>query len=258
MVGRSRYPHREQRMSQKLQLAIALYPGFTAMDAIGPYEVLKLLPDTETRFVSHEPGPVVTDRGVLIVGATHSFEETPNPDLILVPGSEATTTTAMADSALIAWLKQSHTSSRFTTSVCSGALVLAAAGILEGLPATTHWWGQSSLARFGATASPHERTVRSGKVWTAAGVSAGIDLALSLAAEIAGREQAEIAQLRIEYDPRPPFDAGHPDKASEEVRTKAAAALARDAHNPQDLVSIPKILWRRAIEKARLAIGRPS
>jgi transcriptional regulator GlxA family with amidase domain len=240
-------------MPETLQLAIVLYPGFTAMDAIGPYEVLKLLPNIEARFVSHEPGPVLTDRGVLIIGATHSFRETPTPDLVLVPGSEATTTTAMADGALIAWLRRAHASSRFTTSVCSGALVLAAAGILEGLPATTHWWAQSSLARFGATASPKERNVRAGKVWTAAGVSAGIDLALSLAAEIAGREEAEIAQLRIEYDPRPPFDAGHPDKANDQVRAKAAAALARDARNPQDLVSIPKILWRRATDKARMA-----
>jgi hypothetical protein len=97
--------------------------------------------------------------------------------------------------------------------------------------------------------------VRSGKVWTAAGVSAGIDLALALAAEIADREQAEIAQLRIEYDPHPPFDAGHPDKASEDVRAKATAALARDARNPMDLISIPKVLWRRAIDKARVAVG---
>jgi hypothetical protein len=100
-----------------------------------------------------------------------------------------------------------------------------------------------------------DRTVCAGKVWTAAGVSAGIDLALALAAEIAGREQAEVAQLRIEYDPHPPFDAGHPDKASDDVRTKAAAALARDARNSQNLVSIPKILWRRAIDKARIAVG---
>jgi transcriptional regulator GlxA family with amidase domain len=242
-------------MPEQLQIAIVLYPGFTAMDAIGPYEVLKLLPGVEVRFVSHEPGPVMTDRGVLVIGASHSFQETPTPDMILVPGSEATTTTAMADGVLIAWLKQAHATSRWTTSVCSGAMVLAAAGILEGLPATTHWWGQRSLARLGATPSPGERTMRADKVWTAAGVSAGIDMALALAAEIAGREQAEIAQLRIEYDPRPPFDSGHPDKASDEVRSKASAALARDARNPQDLVSIPKILWRRAIDKARIAVG---
>jgi transcriptional regulator GlxA family with amidase domain len=242
-------------MSGPHQLAIVLYPGFTALDAIGPYEVLKLLPGVETRFVAREQGPIATDRGVLVVGATHSFEETPRPDLILVPGSEGTTTTAMADGILIDWLRQAHATSRWTTSVCSGALVLAAAGILKGLPATTHWWAQPSLARFGAIASPGERTVRSGKVWTAAGVSAGIDLALALAAEIADREQAEIAQLRIEYDPHPPFDAGHPDKASEEVRAKATAALARDARNPMDLISIPKVLWRRAIDKARVAAG---
>lgn len=243
-------------MSERRQIAIVLYPGFTALDAIGPYEVLKLLPDVEVRFVAHEPGPIATDRGILLIGATHSLDETPAPYLVLVPGSEATTTTAMADGGLVAWLKRVHVTSTWTTSVCSGALVLAAAGILEGLSATTHWWAQPSLARFGATPSPDERVVRAGKVWTAAGVSAGIDLALALAAEIAGREEAEIAQLRIEYDPRPPFDAGHPSKAPEVVRTKAAAALARDARTPRDLISIPKILWRRAIDKARMAMGR--
>ena len=131
--------------------------------------------------------PISTDRGMLIIGATHSFDETPAPFLVLVPGSEANTATAMADRRLIAWLKKAHETSTWTTSVCSGALILAAAGLLEGEQATTHWWAQSSLKRFGAIAMPNDRIVRSGKIWTAAGVSAGLDLAFALFGEIAGR-----------------------------------------------------------------------
>jgi transcriptional regulator GlxA family with amidase domain len=238
-------------MSQTRQIAIVLYPGLSALDALGPYEVLKYLPDVEIRFVAHEPGPVSTDRAILNIGATHAFDETQAPFLVLVPGSEANTTTAMADGRLLAWLKKAHETSAWTTSVCSGALVLAAAGLLEGKPATTHWWAQSSLKHFGAKAMPDDRIVRSGKIWTAAGVSAGLDLALALVGEIAGQEEAEIAQLIIEYDPHPPFNAGHPSKASEKVREMAAARMAQLAKNPRDFISIPKILWRRAIDRSR-------
>jgi len=226
----------------------------TALDALGLYEVLKLLPDSELRFVAHEPGPVVTDRNALTIGATHSFEETPHPFLVLAPGSEANTMSAMADGRLLKWLKKAHETSAMTTSVCSGALILAAAGLLEGQRATTHWWAQASLERFGATAMPDCRVVRFGKIWTAAGVSAGLDLALELFAEIAGQEAAEVAQLMIEYDPRPPFNAGHPSKASEPVRERAAAELTRLARNPRDLISAPKIVWRRAIDRSRQAM----
>lgn len=238
-------------MPDKRQVAIVLYPGFTALDVLGPHEVLKYLPDVEIRFVAQEPGPIPTDRSNLIIGATHSFGETPAPFLVLVPGSEANTTTAMADGRLIAWLKQAHETSTWTASVCSGALILAAAGLLDGKPATTHWWGEPSLKRFGAIATPNSRMVRSGKIWTAAGVSAGLDMALALLGEIAGQEAAEVAQLLIEYDPHPPFDAGSPNKASARVRELAAAELARLAKNPRDFISIPKILWRRAISRGR-------
>jgi transcriptional regulator GlxA family with amidase domain len=241
-------------MAEKRQIAIVLYPGMTALDAVGPYEVLKLLPDSELRLVAHEPGPVVTDRSALIIGATHSFEETTQPFLVLAPGSEANTMSAMADGRLLAWLKRAHETSTMTTSVCSGALILAAAGLLDGRRATTHWWALASLSRFGATAVPDQRVVRSGKIWTAAGVSAGLDLALELFAEIAGQEAAEIAKLMIEYDPRPPFNSVHPSKATEAVREKAAAESARLARNPRDVISMPKILWRQAIDRSRRAM----
>lgn len=238
-------------MADTRQIAIVLYPGLTALDALGPYEILKYLPGADIRFVAHEPGPITTDRGILTIGATHAFDETPAPFLLLVPGSEANTTTAMADGRLITWLQKAHSTSTWTTSVCSGALVLAAAGILEGRAATTHWAAQSTLKRFGATSMPDARIVRSEEVWTAAGVSAGLDLALELFEEIAGREAAEVAQLLIEYDPQPPFHAGHPSKASDAVREKAKAEQARRAKNPRDYVSVPTILWRRAIDRSR-------
>ena len=241
-------------MAEPRQIAIVLYPGLTALDALGPYEVLKMLPGADLRFVAREPGPITADSGILTIGATHSFDETPAPFLILVPGSQADTATAMADGPLHAWLRKAHETSTWTTSVCSGALILAAAGLLEGRPATTHWWAQSSLERFGAIPMPNKRIVRSGKIWTAAGVSAGLDLALSLFGEIAGQEAAEVAQLMLEYDPLPPFNAGHPSKASDHVREKAAAELARLARNPRDFISVPKIVWRRAIDRSRKLI----
>lgn len=234
-----------------MQIAIVLYEGFTALDALGPYEVLHMLPDVELRFVSHEPGPVVTDSGVLVVGATHSFDETPAPDLFLVPGSSANTVTAMADSQLIAWLQKAHKTSRMSLSVCSGALVLAAAGILKGHPATTHWIAQSGLKGFGAESRPNDRIVKSGKIMTAAGVSAGIDLALMVVDELYGREEAEIIQLLIEYDPQPHIDAGHPSKVSESLYKTAKKRMLALARNPKDLISVPKVLWREVLRKIR-------
>ena len=238
-----------------MQIAIVLYPGLTTLDAIGPYEVLRLIPNVDLRFVSHEPGPIITDSGILVIGATHSYIETPAPDIILVPGSEANTTTAMADSRLLHWLNKAHQTSRFTLSVCTGALILAAAGILKGHPATTHWIAQERLPTFGAEPQPDKRIVRSGKIITAAGVSAGIDLALFVVGEIYGRERAEIIQLMTEYDPQPPYQAGHPTKASKAVFEAARADLLERAKNPKNMVSVPKILWRTAINKVRDGLG---
>jgi transcriptional regulator GlxA family with amidase domain len=180
-----------------------------------------MIPGAEIRFVAHQTGPIKTDRNILVVGATHSFVDTPKPDLVLVPGSEAHTKSAMSDEKLLVWLQDVHQQSNLTCSVCSGALILAAAGILNGHPATTHWAAMSALEKFGAIPQPSKRVVKSGKIYTAAGVSAGLDLAFTLLAELAGQERAEIAQLMIEYDPQPPFNAGHISKATEKVREKA-------------------------------------
>jgi transcriptional regulator GlxA family with amidase domain len=234
-----------------MQIAIVLYPGMTALDAVGPYEVLRFLPESEIRFVAHEPGPVLADSGVLALTATHSFDDTPAPDIVLVPGSEADTTTAMADGRLIRWLQRVHRTSEWTAAVCSGTLVLAAAGLLEGRPATTHWIAQDRLGAFRAKARPDARVVRSGKIVTGAGVSAGIDLALELVGEIAGQDQAEIIQLLIEYDPQPPFDSGHPRKARAEIHERARSEMLRRMKNRWNVLSVPRILGRRALRSLR-------
>ena len=234
-----------------MQIAFVLYPGLTALDVLGPYELLKYLPDVDIRFVAHEIGPVPNDRGVLLVGATHTFAETPSPDLILVPGSEANTAVAAADGRLTQWLRQAHEGTRFTTSVCSGAVVLGAAGLLRGLPATTHWAAMDALARFGAEARPDERVVRAGKIRTVAGVAAGLDLALVLIEEIAGREAAERVQLLVEYDPFPPVDAGHMSKASREVAAAARSEMKALSRNPVNALALGKLAWREAVRRAR-------
>ncbi|WP_037068402.1 DJ-1/PfpI family protein [Pseudonocardia acaciae] len=207
-----------------MRIAMVLGPGFTALDVVGPYEVLRIMPGVDVRFVSNETGPVLTDSGVLTLGATHTFADTPSPDLVLVPGMPLQTSIT---EELVDWLRRVHPGTSWTTSVCGGSVFLAMAGILAGRPATSHWIALPLLANYGAEPRPDERIVHSGKIVTSAGVSAGIDLALWLAGEVQGREWAEAVQLMIEYDPRPPFDSGHMSKASQPVRDLAMAEMAR-------------------------------
>lgn len=243
-----------------VQIAIVLYPGLTALDAIGPYEVLRLVPGVEIRFVWHHVGPVVADSGVLVLAATHTLAETPRPDVVLVPGSGTATAVTARDEDLRAWLREVDRHTTWTTSVCTGSVVLAAAGLLEGRRATTHWTMQRMLATLGAEAQPGSRVVRDGKHWSAAGVSAGIDLGLALAAEIADRATAEAIQLVIEYDPQPPFDAGHPSKASAATKATALGLVAREGGRivvaepgvvPREVAAAAALLWRRAVDRAR-------
>ncbi len=233
-----------------MQIAIVLYPGFTALDFIGPYEVLRNLPDAEVRFVWHEPGPITADSGVLVVGATHSFDETPSPDLLLVPGG-MTTFEHARDEKLLAWVRQAHQGAAWTASVCSGSVILAAAGLLEGKRATSHWMALPTLKAFGVTTVGDERIVREGDIVTCAGVSSGIDLGLWLAGEIAGEGKAKAIQLAIEYDPQPPFDSGHLSKASAATKATAAAYLSRDMIKPALLKATTLLLWEQAIRTAR-------
>lgn len=233
-----------------MQIAIVLYPGFTALDFIGPYEVLRWLPKADVRLLWHEPGPVTADSGALVVGATHSFDETPSPDVILVPGG-MTTMEHARDEKLLQWVRRAHQTAPWTASVCSGSIILAAAGLLDGKRATSHWIALPALKAFGATAVGDERIVHEGNIVTCAGVSAGIDLGLWLADRIAGEDRAKAIQLSMEYDPQPPFDSGHHSKASAKTKAAATALMAKDLAKPPQLKAATLLLWDRALHAAR-------
>jgi len=241
------------------QIAIVLYPGFTALDFIGPYEVLRNLPGTEIRFVWHEAAPITADSAVLIVGATHTFDETPAPDVLLVPGG-MTTFQHARDEKLLAWVRRAHEHATWTASVCSGSVILAAAGLLDGRRATSHWMAVPTLKAFGVTPVGDERVVvaqGSGNgLVTAAGVSAGIDLGLWLAGQLGGEAKAKAIQLAIEYDPQPPFDSGHLSKASVATKAAAMSMLSKDLMKPAQLKATTLLLWDQAIQAARARSGR--
>ncbi|MFT3741456.1 MAG: DJ-1/PfpI family protein [Gammaproteobacteria bacterium] len=194
-----------------MKISFLFYPHMTALDAIGPHEILSRLPDAQTFRVAQQAGQIHTDSG-LILTADHSLSEISQADVLLIPGA-GNATSLKQYPEILDWVRQIHKTSTWTTSVCTGSLILGAAGVLTGLKATTHWAVHDRLSRWGAIPIK-SRVVEDGKVITAAGVSAGIDMALMLAAEIAGREVAERIQLGIEYDPEPPFDVGSPEKAN--------------------------------------------
>ena len=200
-----------------MQIAVAVFDRLTALDAVGPYEVLQRLPGAEVVFVGERRGEYRTENGFLAVVADAVFAEVPAPDVIVVPGG-AGTRALLADHPVLDWLRDSHARTRFTTSVCTGSLVLAAAGLLDGLTATTHWGAMDKLGRLGAVPTADrvvEHTDR--RIITAAGVSSGIDMALRLSELLVDDTAAKAMQLMIEYDPHPPFDAGSVDKAGAEV-----------------------------------------
>jgi len=198
-----------------MRIAIVLFDGLTALDAVGPYEVLARLPGADVQFLAAQPGPKRTDDGRLSLVADRALAQEPTPEVVLVPGGRGTRG-LLTDAELLEWISHAHQQSTWTTSVCTGSLLLAAAGVLDGLEATTHWLELQTLARYGAR-PVSARVVEQGKVITAAGVSAGIDMALMLAERIAGRDVAQAIQLSIEYDPQPPFESGSPEKAPREV-----------------------------------------
>ena len=197
-----------------MQIAIPLFPRFTALDCVGPYEVLSRMPGAEIVFVAEAAGPVTTDTGSLTMVAHSSFADVDRPEIIVVPGGPGTR--KIDDHPIVEWVKAVHPTTQWTTSVCTGSEVLGHAGVLKGLEATSHWGRLDLLSSFGAT-PVRRRVVVQGKVVTAAGVSSGIDMALALAAPIAGDDVAKAIQLAIEYDPVPPFDCGSIDKASPEI-----------------------------------------
>lgn len=201
----------DEKGTLTVNVAILLYDRFTALDAIGPYEVLSRLRGAKVTFVAQARGPVTADTGMLTLVAEAAIDELPHPDLLLVPGGPGQEQ-QMADGPVHEWLRAADASTSWTTSVCTGSLVLAAAGLLSGRRATSHWLALDSLAAYGAT-PVGRRVVIDGKYITAAGVSAGIDMALELAGRIAGRGMAEAIQLMLEYAPQPPYNAGTPHTA---------------------------------------------
>ena len=207
-----------------MDIAILIYDRFTALDAVGPYEVLSRLPGAQVTFVAEQTGPIRTDTGQLGLLADATLAEHAHPEIVLVPGGPGQVV-LMEDGPVHEWLRGAHETSTWTTSVCTGSLILAAAGLLEGKRATSNWQALEELRAFGVEVVP-ERVMFDGKLATSAGVTAGIDMALTLVERIAGPELAQGIQLGIEYDPEPPFDAGSPEKAPAEI-VEAVRAYSR-------------------------------
>jgi transcriptional regulator GlxA family with amidase domain len=207
-------------MTDRLQIAIPLFPKFTALDAVGPYEVLQRIPTFDIVFVGHSRGEVRSENGMIGLTADATFEEIPEPDVVVFPGGVGTRP-LQHDDHVLDWVRQAHTGSRFTTSVCTGSLVLGAAGLLHGLSATTHWSCYPQLAAHGAEPTA-ARVVEhlDQRIITSAGVSSGIDMALRLVELLVDRTAGEAAQLMIEYDPQPPFDCGSVAQANDVVMTR--------------------------------------
>jgi putative intracellular protease/amidase len=221
-----------------MKIAFLLYDRFTALDWIGPHDVFKSLPDVECLTVAAEPGPVANESGDLRFIAEHRRDDVTEADILLVPGGYGTRA-LLRDEPTREWIRAMHEQTTWTTSVCTGALVLAAAGLLDGIPATTHWIERDLLAELGAVPVP-DRVVEHGKIITAAGVSSGIDMALRLVQKIYGDEASQAVQLGIEYDPQPPFDSGALEKADPQIaeavttvmRAAQAEAQAQMQANP--------------------------
>ena len=210
-----------------MQIAFALYDRFTALDIVGPFQALVELPGAQCVFVAEQSGPVLDHTGVLAITATARFDEVTAPDIVVVPGGLADGD-ATADDPLVRWIRAVHPGTRWTTSVCTGSIYLALAGLLDGVEATCHWSDLERLGELGARPTGRRVVIGDG-IATAAGVSSGIDLGLALAADLCGDDVARAVQLAIEYDPEPPFDAGSPAKAGPELVELVLAIMADPA-----------------------------
>jgi putative intracellular protease/amidase len=207
-----------------MEIAYLLYDRFTALDIIGPHDVLNSVPGNESIFVAEERGPIRDESDTLSLVADATIDEVRSPDIVVVPGGYGNRA-LLGHEPLHEWIRAVHENTTWTTSVCTGSLLLAAAGLLDGVPATSHWLARDLLAELGAQPVP-ERVVQHGKIVTAAGVSSGIDMALWLVQQINGDEVAQAVQLGIEYDPDPPLDAGSPEKAPQPIVELVTAAFA--------------------------------
>jgi transcriptional regulator GlxA family with amidase domain len=207
-----------------VQIAYLLYDRFTALDITGPHDVLNSVPGNESVFVAEHTGPIRNESDTLSMVADVRLDEVPEPDIVVVPGGFGNRM-LLEHEPLHDWIRSVHETSAWTTSVCTGSLLLAAAGLLDAAPATTHWLARDLLGELGAQPVP-DRIVEHGRIVTAAGVSSGIDMALHLVRKINGEQIAQAVQLGIEYDPQPPLDAGTPEKAPPEVVELVTAAFA--------------------------------
>ena len=207
-----------------MQIAYLLYDRFTALDITGPHDVLNSVPGNESVFVAEHTGPIRNESDTLSMVADARLDEVPESVIVVVPGGFGNRM-LLEHEPLHDWIRSVHETSAWTTSVCTGSLLLAAAGLLDGAPATTHWLARDLLGELGAQPVP-DRIVEHGRIVTAAGVSSGIDMALHLVRKINGEQIAQAVQLGIEYDPQPPLDAGAPEKAPPEVVELVTAAFA--------------------------------
>jgi transcriptional regulator GlxA family with amidase domain len=207
-----------------MNIVFVVYEGLTCLDLIGPYEVWNVTPGARVLFAGVERGEIRPDSGAFGIVLDRTLDEVPSPDVVVVPGGTEGTFAAAGDERILSWLRSAHEKTRLTTSVCTGSLILGAAGLLQGKRATTHWAATALLEGYGATYTP-QRVVGEDRILTAAGVSAGIDMALESVARLVDEETARAVQLAIEYDPQPPFDAGSPSSAGDAVVKRALAAL---------------------------------
>lgn len=229
-----------------MNIVIYLYNGLTVLDAVGPYEVLSRLPEANVKFVAREKGLIVSDTHFLKLVADYEISEIQSADILVIPGSVIGFIRESKDASVLNWIQQIHRTTTWTTSVCSGSVILAAAGLLKGKKATSHWGTLLMLSDYEAIPTS-ERYIQEGKIITAQGVSAGIDMALFLVSQIVGVEQAKAYQLFIEYDPNPPFDAGTISKADDATITLAKKMLGKEAQKDLSLLDALKnltSLWK--------------
>lgn len=216
----------------KYHVAIVLYDGFTALDAVGPYEILVSLPETQVHFVADHHGPISTDTGQLQLVATKTWHDLPHPDVIVIPGGGAGLMKAAENQALISWLQEAHAHSMWTTSVCTGVFLLGVAGIVAGRNVTTHWGSRQAISSYCQATYVAERYVVQDNIITAAGVSAGIDMALYLAQQLSDTPTAQAIQLACEYDPQPPLQSGNFQDADATLQHAANQIIQRHRVNP--------------------------
>ena len=222
-----------------MKIVIYIYNGITMLDAIGPYEVLRNMRDAEVYFVAENKGEIKADSDFVHLNAKYDINEIESADILLIPGSAITFIREMKNKKVLNWINKIDKTTKWTTSVCSGSIILAATGLLKDKEATSHWKPIDLLKDFGVTPK-HERIVKQGKYITAAGVSAGIDMALYLSNEIVGEIETKAIQLVIEYDPNPIYDSGSISKASNKVIKMAEVKLTKDAKKEIGLMDLLK------------------